>query len=67
MKYLRRVLGVTKRERMRNIRLIQDMEIHCTMQFIEQRQLSWREVMEEKRLVRKTREARTDKNKKRGR
>lgn len=70
MKYLRRVMGVTKRDRLRNIDIRRDLEIQPTLDFIEQRQLSWwghLVRMEERRPVRRIWEARIERYKKRGR
>ncbi|KAI4468178.1 hypothetical protein MML48_2g00010220 [Holotrichia oblita] len=41
MKYLRKVRGVTKRDRMRNEDIRRDLEIEPIEKFIEQRQLGW--------------------------
>lgn len=41
MKYLRRVKGITKRDRIRNIEIRNDLEIQPTLEFIEERQLGW--------------------------
>lgn len=41
MKYLRRVKGVTRQDRIRNDFIREELEIQSIMEFIEQRQISW--------------------------
>ena len=41
MKYLRRVKEITRRDRIRNDRIREELEINSISDFIEQRQLSW--------------------------
>ena len=70
MKYLQRVRGVTKIDKKRNIDIREDLKIQSTLEFIEARQISWwghLQRMEETRPVRRVWEAKTQKNKKRGR
>ena len=41
MKYLRRVVGVTRKNRVRNTQIREDLEVISILDFIEQRQLCW--------------------------
>ena len=41
MKYLRRVVGVTRKNRVRNTQIREDLEMISILDFIEQRQLCW--------------------------
>lgn len=70
MKYLRRVRGVTKIDKMRNIQIRKDLEVQSVTDFIEQRQLSWwghLNRMESRRPVKQVWEAKIHKKRKRGR
>lgn len=70
MKYIRRVRGVTKLDRMKSVDIRKELEIISTLEFIEQRQLSWWghvQRMEEARPAKRIWEARIVKNRKRGR
>lgn len=70
MKYLRRVRGVTKMDKMRNVDIRKDLEIQPILDYIEERQLQWwghLQRMNEERPVKKVWKAKIVKNKKRGR
>lgn len=70
MKYLRRVKGVTKMDRIRNEKIRQDLGTNPILEFIEQRQLSWwghMQRMSNNRQVKRIWEARTPTRRKRGR
>ena len=41
MKYLRRTIGVTRRNRIKNTQIREEVGVQSTLEFIEQRQLSW--------------------------
>lgn len=63
-----RVRGVTRRDKIRNTQIRQDVEVPSLMEFIEQRQLSWwghLQRMENSRPVKQVWEAKTHKKKKR--
>ncbi|KAI4465121.1 geranylgeranyl pyrophosphate synthase [Holotrichia oblita] len=70
MKYLRRVRGVTKRDRMRNTDIRRDLGTKSIFEFIEERQLSWwghLQRMNMERPVKKVWKAKIQKNRKKGR
>lgn len=41
MKFLRRVKGVTRKDKIQNVKIREELEIEPTLDFIERRQLSW--------------------------
>lgn len=70
MKYLRRVLGVTKEDRIRNIQIREELGVKPVTHFIEMRQLSWWghiQRMNNNRQVKLVYEARPQTKRKRGR
>ncbi|XP_072395006.1 uncharacterized protein [Diabrotica undecimpunctata] len=70
MKFLRRVKGVTKMDRIRNVDIRNELKMQSTLEFIEQRQLSWwshLHRMQDIVPVRRVWEVKILKNKKRGR
>lgn len=70
MKYLRRVLGVTREDRIRNIQIREELGVKPVTHFIEQRQLSWWghiQRMNNNRQVKLVYEARPQTKRKRGR
>ena len=70
MKFLRGVRGVTKRDKMRNDRIREDLKIEPIMKSIERQQLKWFGHvvrMEETRQVKKVWQARTARKRNRGR
>lgn len=70
MKYLRKVRGVTRRDKIRNEQIRTDLGMESVSKFIEQRQLSWwghLQRMDDDVPVRKIWEAKAAKRKKRGR
>ena len=70
MKYLRRVQGVIRLNRIGNVKIREELQIESVAQFIERRRLSWWghiNRMKECRQVRQVWEARIQKTRKRGR
>lgn len=70
MKYLRRVRGVTRRDRIRNTEIRKDLNVKPMAEFIEERQLGWwghLQRMEGTRQVKRVWEAKIVKKKRRGR
>lgn len=70
MKFLRRIKGVTKRDKIRNVRIREELEVSAVSDFIEQRQLGWwghLQRMSDSRPVKRVWEARIQTQKKRGR
>lgn len=70
MKYLRRVKGVTRLNKIRNESICQDLEIEPLQDFVERRQLSWwghLNRMNNERPAKQIWEAKIQKRKKRGR
>lgn len=70
MKYLRRVREVTKRDKLRNTKIRDDLQIQSTLNFIENRQLSWwghLQRMSNTRPVKQVWQSKAQKGKQRGR
>lgn len=70
MRYLRRVRGVTKMDRIKNLEIRKDLKIQSVLENIEERQLGWwghLHRMENTRQTKRIWEARITKNKRRGR
>ncbi|XP_023310553.1 uncharacterized protein LOC111691870 [Anoplophora glabripennis] len=70
MKYLRRVRGVTKMDRMRSEQIRKDLGVQSVLEFIEQRQLSWwghLQRMNNSRQVKRIWEAKIQAKRRRGR
>lgn len=70
MKFMRRVLGVTKRDRIKNEDIREQLGVQSILKYIEGRQLSWwghLQRMEDSRPVKRIWESRIEKNRKRGR
>lgn len=70
MKFLRKVRGVTKFDKMKNMDIRRDLEINSVSEFIETRQLAWWGHLQRMSNTRQTRriwEARIQKKKRRGR
>lgn len=70
MRYLRRVRGVTMKDRMKNVDIRRELKIRSTLEFIEGRKLSWwghLQRMREERPVKKVWRAKTQRNRRRGR
>ncbi|KAF5275497.1 hypothetical protein FQR65_LT16630 [Abscondita terminalis] len=70
MKFLRRVRGVTKKDKLRNSQIREDLGISSILEHIEEKQLSWwghLQRMKETRPVRKVWEAKLTNKRKRGR
>lgn len=70
MKYLRRILGKTRRDKIRNTQIREELGMKPVLQFIEQRQLSWWghiQRMSADRPVRQIYEARIQTKRRRGR
>jgi Reverse transcriptase (RNA-dependent DNA polymerase) len=70
MKFLRRIKGVTRRDRIRNTQIREELNIQPLMQYIEQKQLSWwghLQRMESTRQVKKIWEAKVNRKRRRGR
>lgn len=70
MKYLRRTRGVTKKDKIRNTKIRDDLELESTLEFIEKRQLSWwghLHRMDQRRPVKRIWEAKSQTRRRRGR
>ncbi|XP_045473983.1 uncharacterized protein LOC123680234 [Harmonia axyridis] len=70
MKYLNRVMGVTRRDRLRNEKIREELQVESLEEFIERRQLEWwghLNRMEEDKLTRRIWEAKEVRKKRRGR
>lgn len=70
MKYLRRTAGVTRRDKIRNTIIREDLKLESTLSYIEKRKLSWwghLQRMESTRPVKQIWEARIETKRKRGR
>lgn len=70
MKFLRRIRGVTKMDRLKNVKIREELKIQSTLDFIERRQLSWwghLHRMKNERPVKQIWQAKIKKRRKRGR
>lgn len=70
MKYLRRVKGITLKDRIRSTQIREELKVKPMMEFIEQKQLSWWghiQRMEEERPAKRIYETRIQNKRKRGR
>ncbi|XP_044757812.1 uncharacterized protein LOC123315966 [Coccinella septempunctata] len=70
MKYLRRVMGVTRRDRIRNELVREDLQVESLEEFIERRQLEWwghLNRMEEDTMTRRIWDAKNVRKRRRGR